>query len=98
MQILPTLVSIGLFSTYHRKASFFLPLLKRIIMENMRRGDGRKGQPHNNNTSIKRDQAPFGFEGMNFEQKRKPYGEGINGVKTRNWNPGSDTNLGKRRD
>ena len=63
----------------------------------MRRGDGRKGQPHNN-AGTKRDQAPLGFEGMNYEQKRKPYGEGVGNEKNRNGNPGSDTNLGKRRD
>jgi hypothetical protein len=65
-------------------------------MELTRRGNGRKGQPHNN-TGNKKDQAPLGFEGMNYEQKRKPYGEG-GSEKNRNGNPGSDTNLGKRRD
>jgi hypothetical protein len=65
-------------------------------MENTRRGDGRKGQPHNNNSGDRKNQAPMGFEGMNYEQKRKPYGEG--NEKNKNGNPGSDTNLGKRRD
>ena len=65
-------------------------------MENTRRGDGRKGQPHNNNSGDRKNQAPMGFEGMNYEQKRKPYGEGSE--KNKNGNPGSDTNLGKRRD
>ena len=65
-------------------------------MENTRRGDGRKGQPHNNNSGDRKNQAPVGFEGMNYEQKRKPYGEGSE--KNKNGNPGSDTNLGKRRD
>ena len=64
-------------------------------MENTRRGDGRKGQPHNN-SGDRKNQAPMGFEGMNYEQKRKPYGEGSE--KNKNGNPGSDTNLGKRRD
>ena len=62
-------------------------------MENTSREDERKGQPHNNNSGDKKNQAPVGFEGMNYEQKRKPYGE-----KNRNSNPGSDTNIGKRRD
>jgi hypothetical protein len=66
-------------------------------MENTRLGGGRKGQPHNNNSGDKKNQAPVGFEGMNYEQKRKPYGEGVS-EKNRNGNPGSDTNLGKRRD
>ena len=66
-------------------------------MEKRGRGEGRKGQPRNNNNGgTNRDQAPMGFEGMNYEQKRKPYGEGSE--KERNGNPGSDTNLGKRRD
>jgi hypothetical protein len=34
-------------------------------MENLGRGEGRKGQPHNNRTAKNRDQAPMGFEGMN---------------------------------
>jgi hypothetical protein len=67
-------------------------------MENLGRGEGRKGQPHNNRTAKNRDQAPMGFEGMNYEQKRKPYGEDNSLEKVRNGNPGSDTNLGKRRD
>lgn len=66
-------------------------------MENTRRGEGRKGQPHNNSSGDRKNQAPMGFEGMNYEQKRKPYGEGSS-EKTKNGNPGSDTNLGKRRD
>ena len=45
-------------------------------MENLRRGENRKGQPNNIPDRPARkdnDQAPKGFEGMNFEQKRKPY-------------------------
>ena len=64
-------------------------------MENMRRGDGRKGQSHNN-TADRRDQPPMGFEGMNYEQKRKPYGESSS-EKNRTANY-SDNNSGKRRD
>jgi hypothetical protein len=64
-------------------------------MENTRRGDGRKGQPHNN-TGNRKDQPLLGFEGMNYEQKRKPYGEG--NEKVRNTNPDRDSNPGKRRD
>jgi hypothetical protein len=64
-------------------------------MENMRRGDGRKGQSHNN-TADRRDQLPMGFEGMNYEQKRKPYGESSSEKKrTANY---SDNNSGKRQD
>ena len=39
-----------------------------------------------------------GFEGMNYEQKRKPYREGNELEKDRNANPGSETNMGRRRD
>lgn len=46
-------------------------------MDNMRGQESRKGQPHNNATGSRdRNQPPTGFEGMNYEQKRRPY---ING-------------------
>jgi hypothetical protein len=63
-------------------------------MESMRREDGRKGQPHNS-TGGRKDQPLMGFEGMNYEQKRKPYGEG-NSEKNRTANY-SDNNPGKKR-
>jgi len=67
-------------------------------MDNLRRGENRKGQPHNNRAGKNREQAPVGFEGMNYEQKRKPYREGNELEKDRNANPGSETNMGRRRD
>ena len=66
-------------------------------MENTRRGDGRKGQPHNNNSGDRKNQPPMGFEGMNYEQKRKPYGGGIS-EKARNSNSSGDRAFEKRRD
>jgi hypothetical protein len=70
-----------------------------IIMENMRGEEGRKGQPHNNSAGGRgKTQAPTGFEGMNYEQKRKPYKEGNVSDKDRIENPGSGNNLGNRRD
>ena len=44
-------------------------------MENMWRDEGRKSHPRNNSTTAKKDQPPTAFEGMNFEQKRRPYRE-----------------------
>jgi hypothetical protein len=68
-------------------------------MENSNRGEGRKGQPHNNTRNGKtNNHAPVGFEGMNYEQKRKPYHGDNSAEKNRNGNPGSETSLGKRRD
>jgi hypothetical protein len=66
-------------------------------MENLRRGEGRKGQPHNNLSGEKNDrQAPSGFEGMNYEQKRKPYRKGESEDKDEKKDPGSDSK--RRRD
>ena len=45
-------------------------------MENLRRGENRKGQSHNipdRPAQKDDDQAPKGFEGMNFEQRRPPF-------------------------
>ena len=44
-------------------------------MEKMREEENRGGQPHNNSAGAGRgrNEAPMGFEGMNFEQKRQPY-------------------------
>lgn len=67
-------------------------------MENSRRGESRKGRPHNNTGGKNKNEAPLGFEGMNYEQKRKPYREGNELDKDRNGNPGSETNKGRRRD
>lgn len=44
-------------------------------MENMWRDEGRRGQPQNSSTRRGKGQPPTGFEGMNFEQKRRPYRE-----------------------
>ena len=44
-------------------------------MEYMWRNEGRKGQPRNNDANTNKQQPPMGFEGMNFEQKRRPYRE-----------------------
>jgi len=66
-------------------------------MENLRRGEGRKGQPHNNPSGGKNEeQAPTGFEGMNYEQKRKPYRKGESEDKNEKKDPGSDSK--RRRD
>ena len=64
-------------------------------MENIGRTEGRKGQRHDYNENSRKEQAPMGFEGMNYEQKRKPYSEANNSEKNRNGSPGSDTNMGK---
>jgi hypothetical protein len=66
-------------------------------MENLRRGEGRKGQPHNNPSGEKNEeQAPTGFEGMNYEQKRNPYRKGESEDKNEKKDPGSDSK--RRRD
>ena len=47
-------------------------------MEDLSRGESRNRQPQNNIDRMghkKNDQAPKGFEGMNYEQKRRPYNE-----------------------
>ena len=63
-------------------------------MDKLWRDEGRKGQPHNNSTGSK-DQAPLGFEGMNYEQKRKPYYEGERNEKDPDGNNGNKS--GRRR-
>jgi hypothetical protein len=66
-------------------------------MEILRRDEGRKGQPHNDPSGKKKDrQAPNGFEGMNYEQKRKPYRKGESEDKNEKREPGSDSK--RRRD
>jgi hypothetical protein len=45
-------------------------------MENVRGEESRNGYPDHSGRGHEKRQAPVGFEGMNFEQKRKPYGEG----------------------
>jgi hypothetical protein len=68
-------------------------------MENMNRGESRTGQPHDNLKARKnKKQPPNGFEGMNYEQKRKPYNDGDGSERDWNGNSESDTNTGIRRD
>ncbi len=68
-------------------------------MDNMRGQEGRKGQPHNNAAGGKeRNQPPTGFEGMNYEQKRRPYVDGKNGTKDGLKGPGSGKESGQRRE
>jgi hypothetical protein len=66
-------------------------------MEISRRDEERKGQPHNDPSGEKKDrQAPNGFEGMNYEQKRKPYSKSESEDKNEKREPGSDSK--RRRD
>jgi hypothetical protein len=68
-------------------------------MENSRRDQGRKGQPHNDPSGEKKDSRPLtGFEGMNYEQKRKPYRKDESEDKNENRNPGSDSKKRRRDD
>ena len=63
-------------------------------MENMWRDEGRKGHPRNNATPTKKNEAPMGFEGMNFEQKRRPYREDDRDSREK----GEEVNGGRNRD
>ena len=66
-------------------------------MEILRRDEGRKGQPHNDPSGEKNDiQAPIGFEGMNYEQKRKPYRKAASDNNEKRL-PGSDYSPKRRR-
>ena len=47
-------------------------------MDNTWRDERRKGEPHNNSGGGRQQQPPAGFEGMNYEQKRRPYNENDN--------------------
>ncbi len=63
------------------------------------RGEERKGRPHNNSAGRRnRTQAALGFEGMNYEQKRKPYIEENSDTKNGLENPRSDQYLEEKRD
>ena len=69
-------------------------------MEDLRRGESRNRQPQNNIDRMghkKNDQAPKGFEGMNYEQKRRPYNE--TGRSQKDWDTDMDNNnkIWKRR-
>ena len=46
------------------------------MMENTRGEERRNGTPDYSARGRDKRQAPTGFEGMNYEQKRRPYGEG----------------------
>ena len=68
-------------------------------MENMNRGESRKGQPNDNLPGRKtKKQPPNGFEGMNYEQKRKPYNDGDGSERDWNGNDESKINPGRRQD
>ena len=66
-------------------------------MDKMREEEKRSSQPHNNSAAGGRGktEAPLGFEGMNFEQKRKPYREAVQSNRS-NSNPESADESGKR--
>jgi hypothetical protein len=67
-------------------------------MDNVRGEESRKGQPYNNAAGNRdRAQPPAGFEGMNYEQKRRPYRD----LKVANSDGNEDISsedLGRRRD
>ena len=70
-------------------------------MEHLRRGENTNRQPHNTprRTAGKdNDQAPKGFEGMNYEQKRKPYNDTDRSLKDWDRDMENDSNTGRRRD
>lgn len=67
------------------------------MMENSGRGASRNGVPHNNSTGGKKTEAPNGFEGMNFETKRRPYSNS-NSETNKNDKVGNDANLDRKRD
>ena len=77
---------------------FFLSIRKNFIMDNLRRGENRKGQPHNNRAGKNREQAPVGFEGMNYEQKRRPYNETDRLYKDWDRNVENNSKSGRRHD
>ena len=67
-------------------------------MDNMWRDESRKGRPHNNSTGSNKDQPPVGFEGMNYEQKRRPYRENEKDEKEVNGRDGGSINGRRRND
>ena len=70
-------------------------------MEDLRRDENRKGRPHNLPGRMARKdntQAPKGFEGMNFEQKRKPYNETNRLNKDWDRHSDNDSEGGRRRE
>lgn len=64
-------------------------------METMRRDGGGKRQPDDYSTARRKDQPATSFEGMNYEQKRRPYRENENEEKGLNGN--SNNNRHDRR-
>ena len=96
----PNLTSeLSVYALYGSTALFFHIERKHFIMDNARGHEGRKGQPHNNAAGgIERTQAPTGFEGMNYEQKRRPYRDGKRSEQEENEDPGSNDNLGRRQE
>jgi len=68
-------------------------------MENSRAPESRKSQTHNNVAAGReRTQPPTDFEGMNYEQKRKPYRDLRSAEANRNEAPGSSDRSGENRD
>jgi len=70
-------------------------------MENMKRGENRKEHPHNNiprKPGRKDNEAPKGFEGMNYEQKRRPYNKIDRSDKDWDRNIDNDSKSGRRLD
>ena len=61
-------------------------------MDSMWRDERRKGEPHNNSTGGRKQQPPAGFEGMNYEQKRRPYNESDNKELSNNAGGNKDRN------
>jgi len=71
-------------------------------MEDLSRGESRKRQPQNNTpgrmAKKDNDRAPNGFEGMNYEQKRRPYNETDRSHKDLDRNMDNNSKTGRRHD
>jgi len=72
-------------------------------MEDLSRGESRKRQPQNNIPGSRmakkdNDRALNGFEGMNYEQKRKPYNEIDRSDKDWDRNKENNSEIRRRRD
>jgi len=71
-------------------------------MEDLRGGESRKGRPQNyipgRMAKKDNDQAPNGFEGMNYEQKRSPYNETDRLYKDWDRNVENNSKSGRRHD
>ena len=68
-------------------------------MDNTRAPESRKGEPHNYAAGGRdRTQPPTDFEGMNYEQKRRPYREASSSQSQNNEGPDSTNSMGQSRD